>query len=378
MLVLRKIKRGKRGHEGAAGQTGPAGPTGATGEMGVAGQTGPTGPSGTDGQTGPTGTGTPGGADTEVQFNDGGVFGADSDFVFTKADNTLGLGGAVTPGVIRMTGVDDAAITTPSVGSSNIYNLVIGGMSFLSSATPLGFNLPFLPHPGFANVGGFFGSGSSTLGLLGVTVTLTGGTTQTTRSTTTLLGREIAVTLVPTATSVYAIRTNATQLVRGDAAGVGGFILSARFGISLLTENLGKYFVGLYDTTVTSTTKIDPTTDTTTTRVGMALGAPSGNWLLNHYLVGEAAPTSIDLGAGFPVDATSLYELYLYSPIGGGDLGVVIRNIGTGGVYSTTISSNIPTSSTYLYPTVWVWKDSATASNTINLQFTRMWWIGNM
>ena len=36
--------------------------------------------------------GTPGGADTQVQFNDGGVFGGDPDFVWNKTTNRLGIG----------------------------------------------------------------------------------------------------------------------------------------------------------------------------------------------------------------------------------------------------------------------------------------------
>jgi hypothetical protein len=35
------------------------------------------------------GGGTPGGSDTEVQFNDGGSFGGDSTFTFNKTTNTL-------------------------------------------------------------------------------------------------------------------------------------------------------------------------------------------------------------------------------------------------------------------------------------------------
>ncbi|NBX67154.1 MAG: hypothetical protein EBQ96_09180 [Proteobacteria bacterium] len=38
------------------------------------------------------GGGTPGGADTQVQFNDGGAFGGDPDFVWNKTTNRLGIG----------------------------------------------------------------------------------------------------------------------------------------------------------------------------------------------------------------------------------------------------------------------------------------------
>jgi len=54
---------------------------------------------GTSGWTaiGSGGGGTPGGADTQVQFNDGGSFGGDSDFVWDKASNLLTVTGDVYP-----------------------------------------------------------------------------------------------------------------------------------------------------------------------------------------------------------------------------------------------------------------------------------------
>lgn len=44
--------------------------------------------------TGGGGGGTPGGANTQVQFNDSGVFGGDADFIWDKTNNRLSIGGA--------------------------------------------------------------------------------------------------------------------------------------------------------------------------------------------------------------------------------------------------------------------------------------------
>ncbi len=49
------------------------------------------------------GSGTPGGSDTQVQFNDGGSFGGDAGLVFNKTTNALGLGGD-----LNITSVDAA------------------------------------------------------------------------------------------------------------------------------------------------------------------------------------------------------------------------------------------------------------------------------
>ena len=90
------------------------GPTGATGATGATGDTGPQGPAGADGvgvpEGGATGQvlakasaddydtewvdqsgggGSPGGSDTQVQFNDGGVFGGDAGLTFNKTTDAL-------------------------------------------------------------------------------------------------------------------------------------------------------------------------------------------------------------------------------------------------------------------------------------------------
>ena len=48
-------------------------------------------------------TATPGGLDTEVQFNDGGSFGGDSGFTYNKSTDTLTLTGGVVSGGINLT-----------------------------------------------------------------------------------------------------------------------------------------------------------------------------------------------------------------------------------------------------------------------------------
>jgi len=81
--------QGIQGIQGPTGPTGPLGPTGPQGIQGiqgiqgVAGPTGPTGSIGNTGPTGPTGA-TPaiGGTNTQVQFNNAGVFGGSSNLTF--------------------------------------------------------------------------------------------------------------------------------------------------------------------------------------------------------------------------------------------------------------------------------------------------------
>jgi hypothetical protein len=109
-MVISSIRDGLNGPTGPTGSAGPTGPTGAsgsgptgpTGPTGVIGATGPTGatgaastvagPTGSTGPTGPTGSGaTPGGSNTNVQFNNSGAFGGSNNFVWNGTNVGIGL-----------------------------------------------------------------------------------------------------------------------------------------------------------------------------------------------------------------------------------------------------------------------------------------------
>lgn len=84
---LRRVVKEKLGATGPQGPTGATGPAGPAGAAGSAGPTGPQGPPGADA--------TIGGADTNVQYNDGGAFSGDADLTFNKTTKELGFHNAV-------------------------------------------------------------------------------------------------------------------------------------------------------------------------------------------------------------------------------------------------------------------------------------------
>lgn len=75
---------------------------------------------------------TPGGADTQVQFNDGGAFGGDAGLVFNKATNVLTAGGFVGPLTGDVTGnVSGTAATVTEAAQPNITS--VGTLTSLAS-----------------------------------------------------------------------------------------------------------------------------------------------------------------------------------------------------------------------------------------------------
>jgi len=80
---------GAPGSAGASGYSGEVGAPGSAGASGYSGEVGAPGSAGASGYSGAPGAGTPSGADTEVQFNDGGSFGADPGFTYNKITGTV-------------------------------------------------------------------------------------------------------------------------------------------------------------------------------------------------------------------------------------------------------------------------------------------------
>jgi hypothetical protein len=132
---------GATGPTGVAGPTGPTGPFGPTGPQGiqgiqgiqgVAGPTGPTGSIGNTGPTGPTGA-TPaiGGTNTQVQFNNGGVFAGSANLTFDGT--TLSAAGLSDSGNLTFTGTGNRI--NGDFSNATVANRVMFQTSTVNTAT---------------------------------------------------------------------------------------------------------------------------------------------------------------------------------------------------------------------------------------------------
>ena len=92
-------------------------------------------------------TGTPGGANTQVQFNDGGAFGGDSNFTFNKSTDAMtvtNMSGALTQlsdGTSYLVAGDNVTITSASTGQITISSTG-GGGGGTGTVTSGSFNVP--------------------------------------------------------------------------------------------------------------------------------------------------------------------------------------------------------------------------------------------
>ena len=149
----------------------------------------------------------------------------------------------------------------------------------------------------------------------------------------------------------------------GNAAGVGGFFYTTRFGTSV-TQTGNRAFIGLADS-VSAPTNVDPTTTTAPGKIGMAINLNTGNWKFVNNTSGSA-PTVTDLGPNFPINTTSLYELVLFSAPNGTSIGYRVTNISTGNQASGSFSTNLPANTAFMSPMAWITNNVTAASAALD------------
>jgi len=160
-----------------------------------------------------------------------------------------------------------------------------------------------------------------------------------------------------------------TAAWRGNAAGLGGFFAVFRFGTNTSPNNQ-RTFVGLASGTSVLGGGVNPSAFTDC--VGMSHDdlAGSGNYSIIHNDASGTA-TSVALGADFPKDTTSAYELTLFCPpstgASGENIQYLVRNLSTGNTASGTLSTNLPTNTVFLQPHAWVNTGAGTTACAIDM-----------
>jgi len=275
------------------------------------------------------------------------------------------IGIDVQSGGLQLAAQSDPA--APGSGNLRIYAKDIAGRIMPKWVGPAGVDTPFQANLGFNRVAMIMPAGGTTLttfvGGFGTTFTNTGTANNPTPATTNLFTstRRATFSTGTTAGTVASHRQSTLQVWRGNAAGRGGFFYTIRFGTDTLAAG-NRAFVGLADS-VAAPTNVDPTTNVTPGKLGMAINANTGNWNFVTNITGTA-PTVTNLGASFPVNTTDLYELILYSAPNGSSIGWRVTNISTGAQTSGSVNANMPASTTFLSPLFWI-TNNATAAAAI-------------
>lgn len=277
------------------------------------------------------------------------------------------IGVDVQSGGIQLAAQSDPA--APAAGNLRIYAKDIAGRVMPKWIGPAGVDTSFQANLGFNRVSMIMPAGGTTLttfvGGFGSTFTNTGTAANPALASTNQLTsvRRATFSTGTTAGTVASHRQSVLQVWRGNAAGLGGFFYTIRFGTSAVQTG-NRAFVGMADS-IAAPTNVDPTTNTTPGKIGVAINASTGNWNLVNNVSGTA-PTVTPLGANFPVSTSTLYELVLYSPPNGSFIGYRVTNISTGNSTSGSLTTNIPASTTFMSPQFWITNNATAAASVLD------------
>lgn len=282
----------------------------------------------------------PGGAAGTVQYNDAGALGGAANLSIHGGDLVVATG---TP-------------TTPSAGAK-LYSLDLAGRAMLAQTDANGVGVPMQASLGRARVAHWNWPGAGTTAPIayGIAAPTIAGTAQTRTPASTNLFTSLRRGGYNSATAVgsmSSIRSGVAQFWRGNSPGLGGFYCVFRFGTSDPATVAGaRMFIG-FSTATGAASNVEP--DTLVNAIGVGQLSTSSNLHVIHNDVGGTA-TTIDLGVNFPADTLSadMYELTLYAPPNGSGITYRVERLGTAYVASNTISSNIPSTSTFLGIQMW-------------------------
>lgn len=165
--------------------------------------------------------------------------------------------------------------------------------------------------------------------------------------------RRAIVTSAATANSASELRVAFAPVWRGDAAGLGGFFVTMRFGCSSAVAGQ-RLIVGLTSSASATSTSQNPSSLTNCIFVGN--DAADANLQVMHN-DGAGSCTKVDLGASFPVPSSAnnaMYEAIFFAAPNASTVGYRVTRLDTGDVAAGTLSTDLPPSTTFLAPHIYV------------------------
>lgn len=165
--------------------------------------------------------------------------------------------------------------------------------------------------------------------------------------------------------SIASSRIATLIIWRGNAAGLGGFKFKTRVGTQT-TVAQQRAFWGIWN----ATTDIGNVQPSTLTNI-FGFGYDSAETVLSFLCNDNAgAATKTSLGANFPVDNSTLYDIVISCQPNASSIEYTITNLVNGSSATASISSNIPQNSVFLTMDNWV--NSGTTNASVQLVYSIM------
>lgn len=180
--------------------------------------------------------------------------------------------------------------------------------------------------------------------------------------------RRVGYVSTATAGSSAGTRHGAQQFWRGNQPNLGGFLYVSQFGLSSASSvATQRAFVGLIASTATLSNQ-DPSHSSNKNIIGFGVDSGDSSWTFMHN-DNSGQPIKEPLTGTFPLDqSVSLFESRIYSPPNGNTIYYSLRVLG-GSFYSSSISTVIPSQSTFLSPIIWTNNGSTASAVGIDVVF---------
>lgn len=252
-----------------------------------------------------------------------------------------------------------AAGTEPSVPSTNkllVYGKSIGGRLLPKFMGPSGLDSALQPAIWANGMDIILPASSTAFTAIGTaTFTAVGTVSHPTLAAGSLRAstRRAIVTSAATANSASELRVAATRCWRGDAAGLGGFFNTYRFGCSSAVAGQ-RFVVGLTSATGATATTQSPSALTSCVFVGNDAGDANLQIMHND---GSGNCTKVDLGASFPVPSSSnnaIYDATFFAAPNASTIGYRVTRLDSAATAAGTLSTDLPPSTTFLAPHIYV------------------------
>ncbi|NVN87000.1 MAG: DUF2793 domain-containing protein [Rhodopseudomonas sp.] len=207
--------------------------------------------------------------------------------------------------------------------------------------------------------------GSTTLDMVGLTATITGTATAVAPSAGNLFLSSPRIDFNSAGSAGASAGANGAALTfwRGNGASLGGFYLLIRFGIETF-QSTSRLFAGLYSS-ASAIGNVNPSTLLNLIGVGFDSSDATLSLLSND---GSGAATKTSLGAGFPTTGgQDFYELILSAEPNGADVKYRVERLNSGDVASGTVSADLPATTQFLTPHLWMNNGSSAGAVSVAL-----------
>jgi hypothetical protein len=237
--------------------------------------------------------------------------------------------------------------STPADDTMWFYAKKVGGRMFPKWKGPSGLDTTVQPFLGQNTVMMMLPQTTTTITLWGLTNTSVGTVSTPALASTNLRTsmRRWIWTSAAGANSASEGRTATGLVWRGDTAGLGGWFYSCRWAVSTTTANQ-QTAVGLWAATTATSTSQVPSSLTNCIFAGWD-SADTNLQIMHNDASGTC--TKINLGASFPANnTTAVYEFMMFAAPNGSSVYYRVVRLDTGDSIEGEITTNLPTSTTFL------------------------------